>query len=327
LEKTVLREKLPFQNHLKSYRDLITPYEATRAGFVALALEKNRKATPFIAEARALKSEALKFHEPQELIKIKPIRPSLLTAAGISDKAFRYLNEDDKTKAIRELITNFLIPAGQEFVEELIYRFLLTRGDQLGGSMRNLGGKLGERKLARAIISSLNLSSMNYKWLHAKSNKWIAKSPDDTDIEFHLKGLNWGNEIGVRTLIFNRNVPLVKKNVDMSILNCYPDDLNTSNSSAHLKPENYIAFGELKGGIDPAGADEHWKTANSALNRIRTSFKKKSLYPITFFVGAAIEESMSKEIYNQLKSKLLANAANLTNEDQVASLCNWLVTI
>ena len=32
-------------------------------------------------------------------------------------------------------------------------------------------------------------------------------------------------------------------------------------------------FGELKGGIDPAGADEHWKTGNSALVRIRKAFE------------------------------------------------------
>jgi len=322
-----MKDRLPFQNHLKSNKDLITPYEATRAGFVALALEKNRKATPFVAEARALKAEALKVHEPLELIKIKSIRPSLLTAAGISDKAEKYLQEEDKLKAIKELTTNFLKPAGKEFVEELVYRFLLTRGDQLGGSMRNLGGKLGERKMARAIISSLNLSKINYKWLHTKSKKWISKSDDDTDIELHLNGLNWQNSNGVRTLIFNRKIPLVKKNVDLSILNCHPDVVNSTENSAHLKAEKYVAFGELKGGIDPAGADEHWKTANSALNRIRASFKKKSLNPITFFIGAAIEESMSKEIYNQLKAKIMANAANLTNEDQVASICNWLITI
>ena len=35
---------MPFNNHLKSYEDLITPYEETRAGFIALALEKNRTA-------------------------------------------------------------------------------------------------------------------------------------------------------------------------------------------------------------------------------------------------------------------------------------------
>lgn len=45
----------PYQYHLKKSGDLVTTYEATRAGFVALALERNRRATPFVAEARALK--------------------------------------------------------------------------------------------------------------------------------------------------------------------------------------------------------------------------------------------------------------------------------
>ena len=322
-----MNKNRPYLNHLKSSKDLVTPYEATRAGFVALALEKNRKATPFIAEARALKAEASKVSFPLKLLTIKTIRSSLLTAAGLSDKAEKHLQEEDKIKAIKGLIENFLEPAGKDFVEELVYRFLLTRGDQLGGSMRNLGGTLGERKLSRAIISSLNLSKISYKWLHTKSKKWINKSDDDTDIELHLKGLSWENSYGIRTLIFNRNIPLVKKNVDLSILNCAPEQVNYSKDSAHLVPENYIAFGELKGGIDPSGADEHWKTANSALNRIRESFAQKSLKPITFFVGAAIESSMSNEIFSQLQSGVLINAANLTNDDQVASLCNWLIII
>ena len=274
-----MRKKQPYLNHLKSKDELVTPYEATRAGFVSLALEKNRRATPFIAEARALKAEALKAQNPQQLLTITSIRSSLLTAAGISEKAEKHLQEEDKIKAMKGLIENFLEPSGNDFAEELVYRFLLTKGDKLGGSMRN------------------------------------------------LDGLSWKNSNGIRTLIFNRNIPLVKKNVDLSILKSQPDDVNSTKKSAHLIPENYIAFGELKGGIDPAGSDEHWKTANSALNRIRESFAKKSLNPITFFIGAAIENIMSEEIFSQLKSDILTNAANLTNDDQVASLCNWLITI
>jgi len=41
-----------YLRHLKSSKDLETTYEAIRAGFVALALEKNRRATPFVAQAR-----------------------------------------------------------------------------------------------------------------------------------------------------------------------------------------------------------------------------------------------------------------------------------
>ena len=87
-------------------------------------------------------------------------------------------------------------------------------------------------------------------------------------------------------------------------------------------------FGELKGGIDPAGADEHWKTGNSALNRIRTSFTSAG-YPriLTSFVGAAIERSMAEEIYSQLQAGILTNATNLTNNNQLIAFCNWLIEL
>src|SRR5208282_735163 len=54
--------------HLKSSKDLETSYEAVRAGFVALALEKNRRATPFVAQARALKEAASRASTPRDLL-------------------------------------------------------------------------------------------------------------------------------------------------------------------------------------------------------------------------------------------------------------------
>ena len=136
-----------YRRHLRSSDDLVTTYEATRAGFVALALEKNRRATPHVAEARALQEAASQASMPTDLLTIKDIEAGLLTAAGLSDKALVHLLTEDKTEAIQGLIKNFLEPAGAGFVEELVFRFLLTRGDTLGGSMRNIGGALAQRKL------------------------------------------------------------------------------------------------------------------------------------------------------------------------------------
>jgi len=203
----------------------------------------------------------------------------------------------------------------------------LTRGDTLGGSVRNLAGFLGERKFSRAIISTLALEGKGYQWLHSKSMKWVDKSSDDADIEIHLKGLRWEARGKPRTLIYNLTVPLLKKNVDLCLLDCDTNEviLKGKKHSAHNNPDSYIAVGELKGGIDPAGADEHWKTANSALERIRKAFSKKRMNPSTFFVGAAIEKSMAEEIFRQLRKKTLLNAANLTVEKQVISLCRWLI--
>jgi hypothetical protein len=312
-----------YRKHLSSSTDLVTTYEKTRAVFVALALEKNRRATPFVEQARSLKTAASQAATPADLLNIENIQSALLTASGVSDKAMNYLLPEDQTEAIQGLIAKYLEPAGSAFVEELVFRFLLTRGDTLGGSMRNVGGIMAERKLARATLANLALAKIPYRWLHSDSKEWLHGKEEDADIELYLKGLSWSNKGMNCTMIYNRTLPFVKKNVDLCILNCTPEDL----SAAFKNPSIYIALGELKGGIDPAGADEHWKTARTSLARIQKAFSRKGFSPYIFFVGAAIENSMAAEIWDQLKKGTLSNAANLTNADQIASLCAWLCSL
>jgi Restriction endonuclease BsobI len=45
------------------------------------------------------------------------------------------------------------------------------------------------------------------------------------------------------------------------------------------------------------------------------------------FVGAAIEAAMAVEIFAQYQNGTLANCANLTNDEQLASACEWLVSL
>ena len=45
-------------NCISSAENLVTTREQTRAGFIEAALEKNRKAQPYIEEAKTLKSYA-----------------------------------------------------------------------------------------------------------------------------------------------------------------------------------------------------------------------------------------------------------------------------
>lgn len=313
--------KRPHLRHLRSDTELVTSYEATRAGFVSLALEKNRRATPFIEQARALKVAANRAAAPADLIKMKKIRLALLTAAGVSDKAAKHLRPKDKLEAIRGLIANFLEPAGESFIEELVYRFLITRGDTLGGSMRNVGGALAQRKLGRALISTLALSGARFRWQHSSTKAWADGTGEEPDIELYLRAISWGSGNRKRTAVFNLGVPFLRNNVDLCLFNCSDGDLS---KETYKSPGSYIALGELKGGIDPAGADEHWKTARTALTRIQTAFSKLGLKPHAFFIGAAIEKKMSREIWDMLDEGILENAANLTNDDQVASISRWL---
>ena len=316
-----MARKRPHLQHLKSDKDLDTTYEATRAGFVSLALEKSRRATPFVEQARALKVAASKAVAPADLIKMKKIRPALLTAAGVSDKAANHLRPGDKLEAIKGLIANFLKPAGSDFVEELVYRFLITRGDTLGGSMRNVGGVLAQRKLSRALISALALSGARFRWQHSLTRAWTDGSAEEPDIELALRAISWKNGNKKRTAVFNLGVPFLKNNVDLCLFDCSDADVS---KETYKMANLYIGLGELKGGVDPAGADEHWKTARTALTRIQTAFAKQNLKPHTSFVGAAIEKKMAREIWEMLGDGTLENAANLTNDDQVASISRWL---
>ena len=311
---------------IKTREDLVTSREQTRAGFIAFALEKNRRSTPIIEIAKSLKVLASKAKTAKDLLNISDIQPALLTAAGLSDKAVNYFTEDDKIKAISGLIENFLEPAGKYFVDEVVYRYLLIKGDSLGGSMRNIVGAIAQQKFVRTLLSNLSVSGTNYQWLDNKTRHWEEKPNNDFAVEEQLKALSWKNPKGKkRVLALNLNIPIVKNNIDICL---FTSDINEYNNGKIVNiPNKIVMLGELKGGIDPAGADEHWKTGNTALNRIRESFAKHNLKIETSFIAAAIEKKMANEIFAQLKNKTLSNAANLTVDEQLVNYCDWLLKL
>jgi Restriction endonuclease BsobI. len=190
--------------------------------------------------------------------------------------------------------------------------------------MRNVGGFMAQKKLTRSVIACLKIAGYKCQWLHSETNTWAELPDDDADVELMLRGLCWNSVKGPRTLLYNVTVPFFRNNVDLSLFNRSAIDLTRE---VIKTPSAYIALGELKGGIDPAGADEHWKTARTALNRICEAFLKQKLKPHTFFIGAAIEAKMATEIWEMLKRGSLENTANLTDEDQVASVSQWLCSL
>ena len=320
--------KKMFNRFITCANDLVTTHEQTRTGFLKIALEKNMISDPYVKRALAFKAMVTRTSsKPSDLLKITDVRPFLLTAAGLSDKSMNYLTESDQTEAIKELIKKFLEPAGEEYIDEAIFRYLLIKGDAVGGTMRNRIGALGQERLIRSILSCLCVRGMEYQWVSNDDNsKWIPHSDNDFGIEKTLKALHWKSRSGDRTLGFNLKILAVNKNVDICLFKCCPQNYDQGKIAS--QSDKVIMLGELKGGIDPAGADEHWKTANTALSRIRTSFSSIGMEKIkTSFVGAAIATAMAKEIYEQLQKKILTNAANLTNTEQMTEFCNWVLSL
>ena len=310
--------------HIKSASDLETTYEATRAGFLEIALRKNKEALPYVDEAKALKAIADEYSNPKDMVKDERIKIPLAEAAGISTKATNYLEPKDIDGIVVEFITNYLETAGENFVEELVYRYLLTKGDALGGRMRNIVGALAGEKLTRFLAANLRIRRYKHQFLRSGSADWLEPKMVTQDMMGSIKAIRWTKSGVARELIYNIKVPVVTKNIDISVFNCFSKGVMKTFVS---DPANYLALGELKGGIDPAGADEHWKTANTALHRIRTLFDAANNPVQTFFVGGAIEASMAHEIFAQCKKGDLGSAANLTNEEQLSELCAWIIAL
>ncbi len=274
-----------------------------------LALEKTRQSEPFVEEARHLRALTADVKTPAELWGIAEIRPALLTAAGLSEKAKSHITAKEQFSAFAQMSREALEPQGEDFADELVYRFLLTRGDTLGGKMRNMGGKLAKRKFVNRIAAAVRL--------RGGDAGGVAANAEGT------KFVSWQFGGRARTLALDVTVPQTKTNVDAVLLSCLPGE----KTQALRDGKKHAALGELKGGIDPAGADEHWKTASHALGRIRAAFAENRKPPGLFFVGASIERRMAEEIYAQLQSGDIAFAANLTSDEQLSAICKWLVNL
>lgn len=307
---------------IKKPEDLVTTEEARRSGFLEMALRRNIESIPFLNQAKSLYTTLkTKTKYCEDILKLEDLHIALLDAAGVYSKTRKHLTEEDMDSLLKGFVKEVLAPCGANYIDEIVYRYLMSLGEQLGGRMRNIIGIMARIKLSEHIISHLQLKNIHFKFFTSET-KWIEGVNYKPAFCEDIKAIQWGTGQDTRMLIHNLSVPNVSKNVDIVVINKTSNNMTSSTLAPILQdPKSYVILGELKGGIDPAGADEHWKTARGALQRLRSTFKKASIC----FIGGAIENAMAKEIYSQLTLGELDYAANLNNLDQLDSLCGWLI--
>lgn len=310
-----------------------TPAETTE-GFRQQSMRQFTLASPFVS--RIIEAQKKLAHigpdlenllqaaeRDQEIIEI------LIGALGLTEKAKNAIGSEETKKFLRRHILarkqDFLEP---DIINNILYRYALNSGDQLGGVKRNDTGKQAEIKFGEYLLTRMQTKyqSFGVSYLQRRIDNFMnLLGTDICDLlESGLSALQWPG----RVLAFNMQCPFVGSrgnNVDMILLRtprviCSRTDIRALLS----EKKNYILCGELKGGIDPAGADEHWKTARSALDRIAGSF---STPPGLIFIGAAIEDSMAQEIIQRMKEGKLVGVANLCKPQQIERLVNWLVDL
>lgn len=293
--------------YIKKSSDLVTKHSDTKKGFLAQALKKSEISGGVVKRAKQLYDAIKNIKTVDGVLKLTNFRNELLAAAGFSQKAIKHLSAKEINEVILIVFHKILKNNRKFFIDEIVYRYLITKGDALGGSMRNIIGSLAGEKFSQSLLIILRKKRHRPKITLNKSGK--------------TQTINWNH----RLIIFDHKPKLIGKNIDLIMVDT--KGLKQLTKDVFNDSGRYLACGELKGGIDPAGADEHWKTANSALGRIETCFKKEKNQPKLFFIGAAIELSMAEEIFEQLQSDKLDYAANFNHAKQVDDLVRWLISL
>lgn len=279
----------------------------TAKAFASQAMRKAELAHLYIELAEAFAEELKEAGESIEsLIGNPQLRQGLLTAVGLSEKAKQYFTPDAEQAYLTEILEK-LNHSSRDLKKDLLFRFLLTSGDSLGGRSRNLIGREGSDLLIEAIKRYFETNKIQYELINTKEDK--------------IAGILWDERI----MLFDNKPLWLNKNIDVILLN---SDSGQRLASLREDPASFLACGEIKGGADPAGSDEHWKTAKSALDRIRESFVSLGKPPPPlFFAGLAIVPGVADEIVLDLRRGRLSRGVNLARDDQVKDLVRWLLAL
>lgn len=304
---------------------LVTTHEAYRAGVLEVALYKSKESVPYLDKAKAL-YVTLKQNTKTcfDLHRMTELHETILEAAGITQKTKRHLTADDKEVLLKKFVEEVLASSGKKYIDEIVYRYLMALGDQLGGHMRNRIGTIARGKMVRQVIAQLKIAKVGFRYFLEDDKDWTDEVKYRPEIAESIKALTWKNGDRVRTLLNNVNVSGLSKNVDIVLMEKELSTLRPKAMKEALSDsKSIIMMGELKGGIDPAGGDEHWKTARGALERIHKAYKRVDV----LFICASIEKAMAREIYAMLNMGDLNCVANLTDVNQLSAACGWIIKL
>lgn len=290
-------------NSIKKASDLVTTKDATVNGFSWQASEKVSRAENYISHADYFVKNSKNIKSIQDVRKDNKLVEFFIAACMLSKKSLSYLNEDTQNEIICKLV-DFNRLDNNDYVRSLEQRYFLTSGDSLGGTMRNVVGQSAQDKLTEAIVARLEALDKKPERILNKAKKTVA--------------VKWAD----RQVIFDKKPKFIDKSVDIIVVK--GESARTGNLG---NPRDYVCCGELKGGIDPAGADEHWKTAKTALERIASAFEGQGLNkPNLVFLGAAIETAMSNEIFELFSSGWLSGVANINYADQFSEVVDLIIS-
>jgi len=222
-------------------------------------------------------------------------------------------------------IVSALVLAGGVSPQRHVLMLTANLGDSLGGISRNEVGRTAMMRLLNPLVRFLHerklLDSISFSYTGAldadetydgTTGRQSMELTPDTDMEEWLSEFE-RNRVKYHELVLrNGNRLLVDRQLK------WEDGFgNTHRIGPDLhsvtQEQDFVWAAEVKGGADPAGSDEHWKTATQVLNRILDASQATGRpKPDLAFVATILVERVAREAQEWIDAGKLTAAYNLT---------------
>jgi len=234
----------------------------------------------------------------------------------------RYLNS-----IISDIVKTGLVEKGHHI--EMAYANL---GDTVGGGWRNEVGRLAYFAVVTPLLRHLHslgiLESVTYELKGSVIQDEDGVSPQEEvslsvaqltpeELEERITEFEKGRVVYKKLELANGNRLLLNRQItwldkDGQELKIGPDLISTDDTE-FVQDMPLLWAGELKGGADPAGSDEHWKTATQAFNRILLACEKTGReQPPLSFMATILVDRVAHEAQEWLDQGKLTSVYNLT---------------
>ena len=200
-------------------------------------------------------------------------------------------------------------------------------GDSFGGSWRNEVGRLAYVEVITPLLVHLHQQGHLHSVVYTLKGAIVRDDEDEetssrkfqelaigeqTDLDAMLKRLEEQRVVYREIRLRNGNHLLLNRQItwydaDGKPYRIGPDLLSSSGET------DILWGGELKGGADPAGSDEHWKTATRAFDRILLACEHTARpSPPLSFIATILVERVAREAAEWIAQGKLTSVYNLT---------------
>jgi hypothetical protein len=305
------------------FEELITTPIQRRATVLAAAQEFHDRQQIVLGQVADLRLAAADADTPWDLLGRKHMRRGLEIAAGVGATERRLLTTEEIDLAIHVMVEDCLLPAGAEFANALALKYLVStrcnRSEQLASSIPFLS----REQFCLAMTAALRRRSIatQIKW-HA-TGQWGTWNPEDLLMGTAVQGLAWAGHDRPRTLLFNSRVGPHGKKFAV-VLRRFTGSRSDQSANENATSSDCLGFGDI-GGFETA-ADRWEKKGQVAAKEVHRSFEAGQ-GPQGFFIGCDISEATAKELWSDLHSGVISQAANVRCEEQLDAVCEWLIEL